>query len=206
MLTILYFTSDTICRRSVCGQWFLLVCLGPFSITFVFRVTNTISIVISLHSLRLGRSKDWLCYSNTNILLSRHGLSYTTFSLSDLVLSQPIVSGGEFNLTVSLTVTNTGTVAGSEIVQVYTSLPTTSDLTHPPLQLKGFAKVRYLAPGTSEQVQIKLDKYAVSYWSELYDTWTVEKGVYGVKVGSSSDRLDLDATFEIDRGFEWRGL
>ena len=85
-------------------------------------------------------------------------------------------------------------------------MPTTSDLSHPPLQLKGFAKVRDLAPGASEQVHVKLDKYAVSYWSELYDTWAVEKGVYGVKVGTSSDRLSLSASFEVPVGFEWRGL
>ncbi|PPQ73649.1 hypothetical protein CVT26_010607 [Gymnopilus dilepis] len=135
-----------------------------------------------------------------------HGLSYTTFSLSDLKLSQPVVADGDFNLTITLSVSNTGAVKGSEVVQVYVSMPTTSDLSHPPLQLKDFAKVRDLAPGSSEQVHVKLDKYAVSYWSELYDTWAVEKGVYGVKIGTSSDRLSLSASFEVPVGFEWRGL
>ncbi|KDR82279.1 hypothetical protein GALMADRAFT_264459 [Galerina marginata CBS 339.88] len=135
-----------------------------------------------------------------------HGLSYTTFNISELKLSQPVVTANEFNMTVSVAVTNTGSVAGSEVVQVYVSLPNTSDLTHPALQLRGFAKVRDLAPGALETVDIKLDKYAVSYWSELYDTWTVEKGVYTVKVGAGSDQLSLEANFDVGIGFEWRGL
>lgn len=121
-------------------------------------------------------------------------------------LSEATVSNSEFNLTVSLSITNTGNIKGSQVVQVYISLPTTSELSHPALQLKGFAKVRDLAPGTSETVNIHLDKYAVSYWSELYNTWVVEKGVYGVKVGTGSDRLILDAIFDIKQGFEWRGI
>ena len=51
-------------------------------------------------------------------------------------------------------------------------------------------------------VDITLDKYAVSYWSELYDSWIVENGVYAVKVGSASDRLSLEAAFEVKTGFE----
>ncbi|KAF5318104.1 hypothetical protein D9619_012049 [Psilocybe cf. subviscida] len=119
-----------------------------------------------------------------------HGLSYTTFSLADLTLSQPKVSEGSFSLTASVIVTNTGSVTGSEVVQIYVSLPTTSELSHPGFQLKGFAKVHNVAPGATETVEITLDKYAVSYWSELYDTWVVEKGVYCIAAGSASDSWD----------------
>ena len=136
----------------------------------------------------------------------RHGLSYTTFDLADLTLSQPIVENGEFHLSASVKVTNTGSVSGSEVVQLYISFPPTSNLTHPKLQLKGFVKVYDLAPGASQTVDISLDKYAVSYWSELYNTWTVENGVYVVKVGSASDRLSLEAMFRVKTGFEWTGL
>ena len=136
----------------------------------------------------------------------RHGLSYTTFDLADLTLSQPIVENGEFHLSASVKVTNTGSVSGSEVVQLYISFPTTSNLTHPKLQLKGFVKVYDFAPGASQTVNISLDKYAVSYWSELYDMWTVENGVYVVKVGSASDRLSLEAIFQVKTGFEWTGF
>ena len=89
---------------------------------------------------------------------------------------------------------------------MYTSLPATSALTHPLLQLKGFTKVRDLVPGSKEHVQVMLDKYAVSYWDEIRDTWTVEKGVYKLQVGTSSDCLSLGAAFEVTKAFDWNGL
>ena len=135
-----------------------------------------------------------------------HGLSYSKFALSNLQLSEAVVSDGEFRLAVSLTVENVGPVTGSEVVQVYISLPVTSELTHPLLQLKGFAKVRDLVPGNKEHVEVVLDKYAVSYWNVIINAWTVEKGVYRVEAGTGSDRLSLAATFEVKKGFDWSGL
>ncbi|KAF8995211.1 beta-glucosidase [Cyathus striatus] len=110
-----------------------------------------------------------------------HGLSYTTFSLSKLQLAKPP--------DVSLTVSNTGTVTGSEVIQVYLSMPSSSDLTHPHLQLRAFKKVK---------VKVTLDKYAVSYWEERIESWVVEKGSYGL--------LGLVERFEVLKGFEWNGL
>lgn len=88
------------------------------------------------------------------------------------------------------------------------TLPVTSDLTHPPLQLKAFVKVRDLAPGKSETVSIKLDKYAVSYWEERISRWVVEQGDYRVRVGRSSapEDLTLETTLSLKKGFEWNGL
>ncbi|KAG6826500.1 hypothetical protein H0H92_015590 [Tricholoma furcatifolium] len=91
------------------------------------------------------------------------GLSYTTFSISDLQLSTPMISDDKVSITASATVNNTGSVAGSEVVQLYVVPPATSELTHAPLQLKAFKKVRNLQPGASEHVELSLDKYAVSY-------------------------------------------
>jgi len=91
-------------------------------------------------------------------------------------------------------------------VQLYVALPTTSSLTHPPLQLRAFAKVRDLVPGASEHVDLRLDKYAVSYWDDQFHTWSVERGDYGVRVGTSSDNLPLQATFTVVKGFEWTGI
>jgi beta-glucosidase len=104
--------------------------------------------------------------------------------------------------------TNTGPVIGSEAVQLYVTLPDTSELSHPPLQLKAFKKVKSLKPGAKEQVVLKLDKYAVSYWDERIDRWVVERGEYGVRVGGSSSAagLLLKGKFVIWKSFEWRGL
>jgi beta-glucosidase len=107
-----------------------------------------------------------------------------------------------------VTVKNTGSVAGSEVVQAYTTLPSAPDpsLTHVPLALRSFAKVRDLAPGESRQVELALDKYAVSYWEERYRAWVVEKGEYVVRVGPSSAVLPLEDRFVVEKSFEWNGL
>jgi beta-glucosidase len=157
---------------------------------------------LSLFSLSGGCF--FMLYTHTHNS-SRHGLSYTTFSFANLQLSEPVVSSDAFSLKVSVEVTNTGAVAGSEVAQFYVTLPTTSDLTHPEMQLKGFKKVE-LAPGQSEILEITLDKYAVSYWDDRFTTWVVEAGEYVVHAGSASDKLGLQAAFSLQKGFEWRGL
>ncbi|KAF6758454.1 beta-glucosidase [Ephemerocybe angulata] len=135
-----------------------------------------------------------------------HGLSYTTFEISNFALSKSSVSGTELTLKASVTVKNAGTVPGSQVVQGYVTLPKTSHLTHPALQLKAFAKVRNLAPGAEEVVELVFDKYAVSYWDENLDRWVVERGVYGVSVGWASDNIAERGEVEIEKGWEWNGL
>ena len=137
-----------------------------------------------------------------------HGLSYTTFDLSDLTVSEPQSTNGDVSIAATVKVANTGSVAGTEVVQLYVSLPTTSELTHPPLMLKSFAKVVDLAPGKSTTVSLKLDKYAVSYWEDRIARWVVEDGVYRVRVGNSSApaALKLSAEVKIPKRFEWNGL
>ena len=136
-----------------------------------------------------------------------HGLSYTTFEFSDLAVSEPKIANGDVSLSATVKVTNTGKVAGTEVVQLYVSMPTTSELTHPPLTLKAFAKTT-LAPGASETVTLTLDKYAVSFWEERIKAWVVEPGVYRVRVGRSSapEALTLAAEFKVAKRFEWNGL
>ena len=137
-----------------------------------------------------------------------HGLSYTTFEYSDLSLSEPKVENGDIAVVVSVKVTNTGSVSGTEVVQAYVSHPTTSEVTHPPLALKAFGKVFDLAPGKSETVTLSLDKYAVSFWEERIARWVVEDGVYRVRVGRSSapEALTLSGEFKVAKRFEWNGL
>ena len=105
-------------------------------------------------------------------------------------------------------VTNNSTRDGTEVVQLYVSYPTTSELTHPPLMLKAFTKVSCLAPGASEVAKLAFDKYGVSYWEERVQRWVVEKGVYRVRVGPSSAPRDLgmSAEFVIRNRLEWVGI
>ncbi|KAG8903591.1 hypothetical protein FRC01_009138 [Tulasnella sp. 417] len=133
-----------------------------------------------------------------------YGLSYTTFEYGEAKVSVPS-SSNDFSVTVTVSVTNTGSVAGSEAVQVYVSLPK-GQLTHPQQHLKAFKKVKNLAPGKTEEVQFTLDKYAVSYWDDIIHRWRADKGTYTVRVGRSAAEVERETTFEVERSFEWNGL
>lgn len=140
-------------------------------------------------------------------MVYRFGLSYTTFAFSDLKVASSVQSGAadHFAVQVELTVTNTGSRAGSEVVQLYVSLPDIG-LTTPRLQLRAFAKARDLAPGESKRVVLGLDKYAVSYWDTTGQQWRAPKGAYGVHVGQSSEDIVLEGEFAVEKEFTWVGL
>ena len=115
-----------------------------------------------------------------------HGLSYTSFSYSDLTASADGVT---------LTVTNTGTREGAEIVQLYVAKPD-AKIFRPAQELKGFAKV-HLQPGESQTVTIPLDDKAFRYWNTQTNRWEVEGGQYELRVGASSADIRLTAAVEI---------
>ncbi|KAI4518352.1 glycoside hydrolase family 3 protein [Schizophyllum commune Loenen D] len=129
------------------------------------------------------------------------GLSYTTFSLSDLDVK---VADGP-TATVSVKVKNDGKVAGSQVVQVYVSYPDLG-IAQPEYQLRGFAKVKDIKAGETKTAKIKLDKYAVAYWDEREDAWVVAPGKYGVHVGFSSEELSVQTEVEVKERLKWRGL
>ena len=119
-----------------------------------------------------------------------HGLSYTTFGYSDLS-----VSSTDNGLSVAVTVTNTGSRAGREIVQAYVSVPG-SKVVRVPRELKGFADVT-LEPSASAQVEIPIGGDDLAFWSVSDEGWLVEKGTYTVEVGSSSRDLRLHASVDV---------
>lgn len=111
-----------------------------------------------------------------------YGLSYTEFAYADPVLD------GE---TVSVTVTNTGSYAGAEIVQLYVAPP--QDGFHRPLrELKRFAKV-HLQPGESKTVRFELDERCFAVWD---DGWKVPSGRYTILVGGQPDQLLVAGTID----------
>ena len=126
-----------------------------------------------------------------------HGLSYTTFELSDLTVHQSgRVEDGDAAATVSVTVSNTGNRLGSQVVQVYVS-DNASSVVRPVRELKGFAKL-HLGPGESDRVSIELDQRAFSFWSERYHRWVVEAGDFTIFAGTSSRDLPLSKLIMID--------
>jgi beta-glucosidase len=135
----------------------------------------------------------------------RHGLSYTTFVFSDLAITPPDTHDASLRLAVTVTVTNTGAVSGSEVVQVYITLPEVG-LTTPTLQLRGFAKARDVRPGTSTVVSVSLDKHAVSYWDARRGVWAASRGMYSVMVGKSCEDIMLSGEFKLEKDFTWTGL
>lgn len=129
-----------------------------------------------------------------------HGLSYTTFNLSDLHISK-----SDQDLKVSLTVTNTGDLAGAEVVQVYVAQKDPS-IRRPLKELKGFTKV-WLEKGESKTVEVPIEvKYAASFWDEVRKAWVMEKDEYLVLIGTTSEEMVLKGTFGVEKTSWWNGI
>ena len=109
-----------------------------------------------------------------------YGMSYTTFAYSDLAADEQGVS---------LTVTNTGSVAGTEIVQLYVAKQN-GQIFRPVKELKGFARVT-LAPGEKQRITIALDDKAFRFWNVKADRWEIEGGEYDLLVGASVEDIRL---------------
>ena len=121
------------------------------------------------------------------------GLSYTTFGFAHLQAPTTAASGS--TVPVSFDVTNTGSVGGAEVAQLYVSDPS-STVKRPERELKGFAKVR-LAPGETRRVTLNLDARAFSYWDEAAHKWTIDPGKFVVRVGDSSENTPLVAEITV---------
>jgi beta-glucosidase len=124
-----------------------------------------------------------------------HGLSYTTFSYSNANVSAKSFRDVD-GLTVTVDVTNTGSVAGKEIVQVYVH-DQESGLVRPEKELKGFAKVE-LQPGETRTVSIELDFRAFAYYHPEYKQWITEDGDFEILIAASAAdiREALSVTLE----------
>lgn len=124
-----------------------------------------------------------------------YGLSYTTFSYSNARVSAETFTDVD-GLTVSVDVTNTGSVAGKEIVQVYVR-DHEAGLVRPDKELKGFAKVE-LQPGETKTVTIPLDFRAFAYYHPEHKQWITESGAFDILVAASAAdvRQKLNVTME----------
>lgn len=123
-----------------------------------------------------------------------HGLSYTTFAYSNLRLSAVEFKDVD-GLRVSLDVTNTGSVAGKEVVQVYVH-DHRCTLERPEKELKGFARVA-LQPGETRTVTIALDFRAFAFYHPEYKQWVAEDGGFDILVGASSADIRLRAGVQL---------
>ncbi len=122
------------------------------------------------------------------------GLSYTSFGFGHLQAPATAASGS--TVPVSFDVTNTGSVAGAEVAQLYVSDPSAKAM-RPERELKGFAKVR-LAPGETKHITLELDARAFSYWDESAHKWTIDPGRFVILVGDSSENTPLHAELTLN--------
>ncbi len=136
-------------------------------------------------------------FGNEPLFAFGHGLSYTTFEYSDLRLSATEVSAGDDMsapiLRASATITNTGSRAGKEVVQLYIA-DVESSVMRPIKELKGFEKVE-LQPGESTTVTFTITPEALAFYDENNATWSAESGEFRVLVGASSADIRLEESF-----------
>jgi beta-glucosidase len=134
------------------------------------------------------------------------GLSYSQFEYSNLQAPEKVnlFEAGSFD--VSVDVTNTSSRGGHEVVQLYVA-DKTSTAPRPLKELKAFKKV-WIDAGKSQKVTISLDKYALSFWSEVECKWLAEAGVFEFIIARSSDPKDglLREEIELVKNFTWNGL
>ncbi len=123
-----------------------------------------------------------------------HGLSYTDFTYGKAECSKASVKAGA-SVKVSVDVTNSGDVAGKEVVQLYLA-DEESSLERPVKELKGFRKV-YLEPGQTKTVTFEITPEDLKYFDDVKHEWVLETGRFTAYVGSSSRDIRTEVTFEV---------
>ncbi|KAL2841347.1 glycoside hydrolase superfamily [Aspergillus pseudodeflectus] len=187
---------------------------GRLSVTFPKRLEDTPAF------LSFGKQDKMLHYGEGVFIGHRYyeklktpplfyfgyGLSYTTFAYRDLKVPQTVDLAARPTFDVSVTLQNTGTRDGAEIVQVYVA-DLESSVQRPVKELKGYQKV-YVAVGETVDVSVTLDKYALSFWSQDHEQWLAEQGAFEIVVATSADPEDevLRQRFELADDYLWSGM
>jgi beta-glucosidase len=126
------------------------------------------------------------------------GLSYTSFTYS-----KPVVKADKDGFTASVTVTNTGAVAGKEVVELYVSAPA-GGLEKPACELKAFGKTRELQPGESQTLTLKVSAYELASFNEAASAWEAAAGTYNVAFGASVADIRASAPFKLAKARSWK--
>ena len=127
-----------------------------------------------------------------------YGLSYTTFEYG----KPSVKAAKDGSLTATISVKNTGKVAGKEVVEVYVSAPA-GGLEKPACELKGFAKTRELKPGESETLTIIIDAYTLASFNPATSAWETAAGSYKLAFGASVADIRATATVKIAKAQSW---
>ncbi|MVN91744.1 glycoside hydrolase family 3 N-terminal domain-containing protein [Mucilaginibacter aquatilis] len=130
---------------------------------------------------------------NSPLYAFGYGLSYTTYKYADLKLSNTTMDKKGV-ITASFNLTNTGTTAGEEVVQLYVHDPVAS-VVQPTKKLKGFQKVA-LSPGESKTISFTISNETLAFYNQQLK-WDSEPGKFKIMIGGSSDKLELQADMEL---------
>lgn len=187
---------------------------GRLSITFPRHIKDTPSF------LNYGKTDRHIVYGeglfvghryyekleNPPLFYFGHGLSYTQFEYSNLVVPESFEAHKDHILKFSVDVSNVGKTSGAEVVQVYIADPDCS-MQRPRKEFKAFCKVS-LERGETKSCHMELDRQAVSFWSEDYSQWRAEAGRFKVIISRSADPKDeiLEKEFELAKTFMWSGV
>ena len=123
-----------------------------------------------------------------------YGLSYTTFKIGKVIADKQDLTADD-KITFTVPVTNTGSVAGAETIQLYVS-DLQSSVERPVKELKAFRKV-FLQPGETQQVSLTIDKSALSFYNDQTAQWTAEPGDFKALIGTSSKNIISDYKFRL---------
>ena len=133
-------------------------------------------------------------YKTKPLFAFGHGLSYTSFALGKAIADKSEMTR-EDKISFTLSVTNTGSCAGSEVVQLYVS-DVKSSLPRPLKELKAFKKV-FLQPGETQNVTLTIDVDALSFYDDSKQSWVAEPGDFMALIGTSSDHLTSKVKFKL---------
>ena len=122
-----------------------------------------------------------------------YGLSYTGFGYSPVKLSAPTFNG---KLTATVTITNKGSIAGKEVVELYLSAPA-NKLDKPSAELKAFAKTGLLQPGKSQTITFTINAADLASYETGSSSWIADAGKYTIKIGASSLNIKTTASFTL---------
>ncbi|MBO5546070.1 MAG: glycoside hydrolase family 3 C-terminal domain-containing protein [Bacteroidales bacterium] len=127
-----------------------------------------------------------------------YGLSYTSFSYT-----KPSVKATADGFTATVTVTNTGSVAGKEVVELYVTAPE-AGLAKPACELKAFAKTRELKPGESQTLTMTVRNYDIASFNEAASAWEAPAGVYAVHFASNVEDVRASAVYTLRKAQSWK--
>ena len=127
-----------------------------------------------------------------------YGLSYTSFSYT-----KPSVKATADGFTATVTVTNTGSVAGKEVVELYVTAPE-AGLAKPACELKAFAKTRELKPGESQTLTMTVRNYDIASFNEANSAWEAPAGVYAVHFASNVEDVRASAVYTLRKAQSWK--